>query len=83
MTRLLTAVFLFASFHAFADDLIEFKDGDVIKAEDFNHNFEELEAAIANMTDMGGDLYLVTDMHSTEIVRFGMDDDKDKRLNLK
>jgi len=49
MIRLLTAVFLFASFHAFADDLIEFKDGDVIKAEDFNHNFEELEADIANI----------------------------------
>ena len=49
MSRILIAVFFFASFHAFADDLIEFEDGDVIKAEDFNHNFEELEADIANI----------------------------------
>ena len=49
MIRILIAVFFFASFHAFADDLIEFKDGDVIKAEDFNHNFEELAADIANI----------------------------------
>ena len=49
MSRILIAVFFFASFHAFADDLIEFKDGDVIKADDFNHNFEELEADIANI----------------------------------
>ena len=49
MSRILIAVFFFASFHAFADDLIEFEDGNVIKAEDFNHNFEELEADIANI----------------------------------
>ena len=49
MNRLLSAVLLVTSLHAFAGDLIEFNDGDVIKAEDFNHNFEELEADIANI----------------------------------
>jgi len=49
MNRLLTAVLLVTSLHVLADDLIEFQDGDVIRAEDFNHNFEELEAYIANI----------------------------------
>ena len=49
MNRLLTAVLLVTSLHVLADDLIEFKDGDVIKAEDFNHNFQELEADIASI----------------------------------
>jgi len=49
MNRLLTAVLLVTSLHVLADDLIEFQDGDVIRAEDFNHNFEELEADIANI----------------------------------
>ena len=49
MNRLLAAVLLVTSLHAFAGDLIEFRDGDVIKAEDFKHNFEELEADIANI----------------------------------
>ena len=48
MIRLLTAVLLVMSFHAFADDLIEFQNGDVIRAEDFNHNFQKLEQDIAN-----------------------------------
>ena len=50
MNRLLTAVLLVTSLHAFAGDLVEFRDGDVIKAEDFNHNFEELEADIATIS---------------------------------
>lgn len=49
MNRSLAAVLLVTSLHAFADDLIEFRDGDVIKAEDFNHNFDKLEADIANV----------------------------------
>ena len=48
MIRLLTAVFLFASFHAVADDLKTFSDGQVINADDFNHNFQKLERDIAN-----------------------------------
>ena len=49
MIRFLAVLLGFASFHAFADDLIEFKNGDVIEADDFNHNFEKLEADIANI----------------------------------
>ena len=48
MIRLLTAVLLFASFHAMADDLRPFSDGQVIEADDFNHNFQKLEQDIAN-----------------------------------
>ena len=48
MIRLLTAVFLFASFHAVAYDLKTFSDGQVINADDFNHNFQKLEQDIAN-----------------------------------
>ena len=48
MTRLLTAVFLFASFNAVADELKTFSDGQVINADDFNHNFQKLEQDIAN-----------------------------------
>ena len=48
MIRLLTAVFLFASFHVVADDLKTFSDGQVIEADDFNHNFQKLEQDIAN-----------------------------------
>ena len=70
MNRLLAAVLLVMSFHAFADDLIEFQDGDVIRAEDFNHNFQELEAAIDSVggaaspelvtAEQGNDPYSVT-----------------------
>ena len=48
MTRLLTAVFLFASLNAMADDLKTFSTGQVIEADDFNHNFQKLEQDIAN-----------------------------------
>jgi len=48
MIRLLTAVFLFASFSVVADDLKTFSDGQVIEADDFNHNFQKLEQDIAN-----------------------------------
>ena len=48
MIRLLTAVLLFASFNAVADDLRTFSDGQVINADDFNHNFQKLEQDIAN-----------------------------------
>ena len=48
MIRLLTAALLFASFHAVAEDLKTFSDGQVIEADDFNHNFQKLEQDIAN-----------------------------------
>ena len=48
MIRLLTAVLLFASFHVVAEDLKTFSDGQVIEADDFNHNFQKLEQDIAN-----------------------------------
>ena len=48
MIRLLTAVLLFASFHVAADELKTFSDGQVIEADDFNHNFQKLEQDIAN-----------------------------------
>ena len=48
MIRLLTAVLLFASFHAVADELRTFSNGQVINADDFNHNFQKLEQDIAN-----------------------------------
>ena len=49
MIRLLTAVLLFASFNVVADDLKTFSDGQVINADDFNHNFGLLEAAIDSL----------------------------------
>ena len=42
MIRFLKAALLFASFHAVADDLKTFSDGQVIEADDFNHNFGRL-----------------------------------------
>ena len=48
MIRFLTAVLLFASFHVVADDLKTFSDGQIIEADDFNHNFQKLEQDIAN-----------------------------------
>ena len=49
MVRLLTAVFLFASLNSVADDLRTFSDGQVINADDFNHNFQKLEQDIADI----------------------------------
>ena len=51
MTRLLTAVFLFASLNAVADDLKTFSTGQVIEADDFNHNFQKLEQDIADIPE--------------------------------
>jgi len=48
MTRLLTATLLVASFSVVADDLKTFSNGQVINADDFNHNFQKLEQDIAN-----------------------------------
>ena len=48
MIRLLTAVLFFASFNVAADELKTFSDGQVIEADDFNHNFQKLEQDIAN-----------------------------------
>ena len=48
MIRLLTAVLFFASFHVVADELRPFSDGQVINADDFNHNFQKLEQDIAD-----------------------------------
>ena len=47
MIRLLTAALLVASFGVVADDLKTFSDGQVINADDFNHNFQKLEQDIA------------------------------------
>ena len=52
MTRKLAAVLLMASCHVVADGLIEFKDGEIIYAEDFNHNFEELRTDIVNISTL-------------------------------
>ena len=48
MIRLLTAVLLFASFHAVADTEVphKFQQGEVIDAQKFNEDFDALEAAI-------------------------------------
>ena len=48
MIRLLTAVFLFASFHVVADTEVPhtFQEGEVIDAQKFNEDFNALEAAI-------------------------------------
>lgn len=48
MIRLLTAIFLFASFNAVADTEVPhtFQDGEVIDAQKFNEDFDALEAAI-------------------------------------
>ena len=48
MIRLLIMALLFASFHVVADELKTFSDGQVIEADDFNHNFQKLEQDIAN-----------------------------------
>ena len=49
MIRLLTAALLFTSFHVVADDLKTFTDGQVIEADDFNHNFQKLEQDVADI----------------------------------
>ena len=51
MIRLLVAGLLLVSVNAVADTQVThtFKDGDVIKAEEFNKNFDDLEAAIDNI----------------------------------
>ena len=49
MFRLLTAVLLFASFNVVADDLKTFSTGQVIDADDFNHNFQKLEQDISGI----------------------------------
>ena len=49
MVRFLTAVLLFASFHVVADDLKTFSTGQVIDADDFNHNFQKLEQDISEI----------------------------------
>ena len=48
MIRLLMAGLLLVSFNAVADTKVThtFEDGDIIKAEEFNKNFDDLEAAI-------------------------------------
>ena len=51
MIRLLTAALLVASFNAVADDLKTFSDGQVINADDFNHNFQKLEQDIADIPE--------------------------------
>ena len=43
MIRLLTGILLFASFSVVADNLKTFSNGQVINADDFNHNFQKLE----------------------------------------
>ena len=49
MIRLLTAVLLFASFHVVAEDLKTFSNGQIIEADDFNHNFQKLEQGISDI----------------------------------
>ena len=49
MIRLLTAVLLFASFYTVADELKTFSNGQVIEADDFNHNFQKLEQDVADI----------------------------------
>ena len=49
MIRLLTAVLFFASFNVVADELKTFSNGQVIEADDFNHNFQKLEQDIADI----------------------------------
>lgn len=51
MIPLLTAALLFASFNAVAGDLKTFSDGQVIEADDFNHNFQKLEQDIADIPE--------------------------------
>jgi len=48
MIRLLMAGLLLVSFNVVADTQVrnKFKDGDIIKAEEFNQNFDDLESAI-------------------------------------
>ena len=52
MIRFLTAVFLFTSFHVVADDLKTFSTGQVIDADDFNHNFQKLEQDISEIVEI-------------------------------
>ena len=49
MIRLLTAFLLFYSSNVVADDLKSFSNGQVINANDFNHNFQKLEQDIADI----------------------------------
>ena len=65
MIRLLMAGLLLVSFNAVAATEVtynDFKDGDIIKAEEFNKNFDDLEAAIDNVLigAAGGGLELIS-----------------------
>ena len=59
MIRLLTAALLFASFSVVADDLKTFSNGQVIEADDFNHNFQKLEQDIAEIPTCTTDQVIV------------------------
>ena len=43
------SVLLLMSAQTLAGDLIEFKEGGVVRAEDFNYNFKKLETDISNI----------------------------------
>ena len=73
MIRLLTAVLLFASFHAVADELKTFSDGQVIEADDFNHNFQKLEQDIADL-----DQWPLANCSDNDVIKWSADDGRYK-----
>ena len=96
MMRLLMVGFLLVSFSAVADTKVthDFKDGDIIEAEEFNKNFDDLETAIDTvlsstteeaiaLTSTGGGISFTTNYGTTDtIVLANLQGDSDASIAL-
>jgi len=94
--RLLMVGFLLVSFSAVADTKVthDFKDGDIIEAEEFNKNFDDLETAIDTvlsstteeaiaLTSTGGGISFTTNYGTTDtIVLANLQGDSDASIAL-
>ena len=94
--RLLMAGLLLVSFSAVADTKVthDFKDGDIIEAEEFNKNFDDLETAIDTvlsstteeaiaLTSTGGGISFTTNYGTTDtIVLANLQGDSDASIAL-
>ena len=69
MIRLLMAGLLLVSLNALADTKVtyDFKDGDIIEAEEFNKNFDDLEAAIDTVLTAEGNIALTSTAGNVDI----------------
>ena len=79
MIRLLMAGLLLVSLNALADTKVtyDFKDGDIIEAEEFNKNFDDLEAAIDTVLTAEGNIALTSTAGNA-----GIDAAAGKKVNI-